>query len=238
MKTIKRFLGNLILTIILFALIAVCVLLGIGYVNYKQTIAIAPISETVSKIMEQDNYVTYEELSPYLINATIAIEDRNFFEHTGVDYKAITRSFISNLTTGEIVSGGSTITQQVIKNLYFDFDYSFLRKVSEIFFAYDLESQYSKEEILSLYVNIINYGDNHMGIYEASYGYFNKGPNELGLDEASLIAGIPQSPSNYQLSIHLKEAKLKQKRVLKAMIECKMLSKEEKLYVYDLYDVD
>lgn len=237
MKIIKKWIMNLLLTIFLVGCIGICILLALGYINYRQTIERVPISAKINEIINQDNYVPYEELSPYLINATIAIEDRDFYEHSGIDYKSIARSFIANVMNQGIVSGGSTITQQVVKNLYFDFDYSILRKVSEIFFAYDIENRYSKEEILALYVNIINYGDNHMGVYQASYGYYNKAPIELGLTEASLLAGIPQSPSNYQLSNHLQDAIEKQKLVLKAMLECNMLNDEEQMYIKDLYGV-
>ena len=237
MRIIKRFFINLLITVILLLFIAGLIVLALGYINYRQTIKKQPIQEKFHEIMNRDDYVPYDEISPYVINATIAIEDREFLEHNGIDIKAITRSLIINLTSGSIVSGGSTITQQVVKNLYFDFDYSFLRKVSEIFFAYDIENQFSKEEIISVYLNIINYGDNYMGIYQACHGYYNKEPSELGLTEASLIAGIPQSPSNLQLSNHLSEALNRQKLVLKAMLDCDMLTEEEIMYIKDLYGV-
>ena len=126
-----------------------------------------------------------------------------------------------------IVGGGSTITQQLAKNLYFDYQPSYLRKVSEIFVAYDLEKKLRKKEILELYVNVINYGDNHIGIYEAAHGYFHKEPSELTIDEATLLAGLPQSPSNYQLSNHYKEARLRQKQVLEAMVDTDVLTSHE-----------
>lgn len=237
MKLIKRFLFNLVLSILLIVLLGVGCILTLGYVSYKQIVAQAPVVETIDSIMEREYFVSYDELSPYLVDATIAIEDRDFFNHAGIDMVAIIRSFISNVSTGTVVSGGSTITQQLAKNLYYDFDYDFLRKVSEIFFAYEIETNYTKEEILAVYMNIINYGDNHMGIYEASYGYFNKAPMDLGLTEASLVVGIPQSPSNYQLSDHLPQALEKQKLVLKAMLECDMLNDDDKIYIRDLYGV-
>lgn len=237
MEKIKDFFKNLILSIILLAVIACMVLLGFGYVNYRQTIEKLPIAERIAQITSKPDYVTYEEISPYLINATIAIEDRTFFEHGGINYLSIIRSLLSNVLSGSVISGGSTITQQLVKNLYFDFDTSILRKTSEIFFAYDIENSYEKEEILALYLNVINYGDNHMGISEAADGYFGKTPKELGLSEASLLAGIPQSPSNLQLSNHFTEAKERQKKVLKDMITCEMLSQEEMDYVRDLYEI-
>lgn len=237
MKWLKHMLRKLIIIFVVVSVLVLGSVFVLGYISYSQMIKKAPIVETIGSIMNSENYVEYEELSPYLINATIAIEDRDFFDHSGIDFKAILRSLISNVSTGSVVSGGSTITQQVVKNIYFDFDYSFLRKITEIFFSRDIEKLYSKEEILALYMNIINYGDNHIGIYEASYGYFNKSPKELGLIEASLVAGIPQSPSYYQLSNHLEEALEKQKIVLKAMLECNMLTEDEQNYIRDLYNI-
>ena len=131
----------------------------------------------------------------------------------------------------EIRGGGSTITQQLAKNMYYTYQPSYLRKVSEIFTAYDLEKELSKKEILELYVNVINYGDNHIGIREASEGYFHKKPKDLTLDEATLLAGLPQSPANYQLSNHEDVARRRQIQVLNAMVRESMINEDEKMAV-------
>ena len=217
----------------IFVLLLMCgvFILGVGYMNYRKVIKETPIKEQVSEIRSNENYVTLEEVSPYLIKATVAIEDHRFYEHGGVDYISMLRALVQNVISKGIVGGGSTITQQLAKNMYFDYSANYIRKVSELFVAYDLEKQLSKDEILELYLNIINYGDNHIGILEASQGYFLKNPSKLTLDEASLLAGLPQSPSNYQLSIHLDAARNRQKYVLEAMVEYGYIDKSE---VYSL----
>lgn len=205
----------------IFLLLLICgtFVLGIGYMNYRMVIKEAPIEEQVSLIRSNENYVTLEEIIPYLMKATVAIEDHRFYEHGGIDYFSMLRALLQNIVSKGIVSGGSTITQQLAKNMYFDYSANYIRKISELFVAYDLEKHLSKNEILELYLNIINYGDNHIGILEASQGYFSKKTSELTLDEASLLAGLPQSPSNYQLSNHLDAARNRQKYVLEAMVE-------------------
>lgn len=223
MKIIKR-----ILLLFLAALLTLGILfVGVGYVNYKKAVSDMPIQEKVEKIRSQPHYVKIDEISPTLLEATVSIEDHRFYQHNGVDYRSLARALVNNIFASGIVGGGSTITQQLAKNLYFDYQPSYIRKMSEIFLAYDLEAELSKKEILELYVNVINYGDNHMGIYEASMGYFGKTPDQLSLDEASLLAGLPQSPSNYQLSNHETAARNRQKMVLSAMVREKHISQQD-----------
>lgn len=200
---------------------------GVGYLNYKNAIGKASISEKVAEIEKKSTYVASKDISEELLQATVAIEDHRFYDHNGIDYISLTRALANNIFAQGIVGGGSTITQQLGKNLYFDYQPSYIRKMSEIFLAYDLESELSKEKILELYVNVINYGDNHMGIYEASMGYFQKTPDQLTLQEATLLAGLPQSPSNYQLSNHYDAAKIRQKQVLEAMVKEKMINEQK-----------
>ena len=141
------------------------------------------------------------------------------------------RALYQNVLAGQIRGGGSTITQQLAKNMYYTYQPSYLRKVSEIFTAYDLEKELSKKEILELYVNVINYGDNYIGIKAASEGYFHKKPKDLTLDEATLLAGLPQSPANYQLSNHESAARKRQVQVLDAMIRENMIDEQQKTVV-------
>lgn len=200
---------------------------GVGYLNYRQAIDTESIEHKVSSIEQKTAYVETKDISPYLLQATVAIEDHRFYEHHGVDYISLGRAFINNIFAKGIVGGGSTITQQLAKNLYFDYQPSYIRKMSEVFMAYQLDKELSKEKVLELYVNVINYGDNHFGIYEASMGYFQKEPKDLTLDEASLLAGLPQSPSNYQLSNHEESARIRQKQVLAAMVEEDAISSQQ-----------
>ena len=161
----------------------------------------------------------------------LQFEDRRFYEHHGVEYRSMARALYQNVLAGQIRGGGSTITQQLAKNMYYTYQPSYLRKVSEIFTAYDLERELSKKEILELYVNVINYGDNYIGIKAASEGYFHKEPKDLTLDEATLLAGLPQSPANYQLSNHESAARNRQIQVLNAMIRENMIDEQQKAAV-------
>lgn len=214
MKILKR----ILLLILLLALLGGIVFAGVGFFNYKSAINKESIEDKVSEIQGRSEYVSSEDISPYLLKATVSIEDHRFYDHNGVDYFAMLRALVSNIFAKGIVGGGSTITQQLAKNLYFDYQSTYLRKASEVFMAYDLEGKLSKEAILELYVNVINYGDNYIGIKAASEGYFGKEPKDLTLNEATLLAGLPQSPSNYQLSDHKENALKRQKQVLEAMV--------------------
>ena len=223
-KKLIRFILCLILAVVL-------IFTTLGYFQYKTAIQSISIEDKVAQIQADENYVSLKQVSDYLKDATVAIEDRRFYEHHGVDFIAWLRIAKDLIFTQQINSGGSTITQQLAKNMYYTYQPSYLRKVSEIFTAYDLEKELSKKEILELYVNVINYGDNHIGIREDSEGYFHKKPKDLTLDEATLLAGLPQSPANYQLSNHEDVARRRQIQVLNAMVRESMINEDEKMAV-------
>lgn len=227
MKIIRK----LFLIFLLIIVILLTLFIGLGFVNYVKATNDVSIQEKVKEIKSRDSYVSYDEINENLLKATVAIEDRRFYEHHGVEYRSMARALYQNVVAREIRGGGSTITQQLAKNMYYTYQPSYLRKVSEIFTAYDLEKELSKKEILELYVNVINYGDNHIGIREASEGYFHKKPKDLTLDEATLLAGLPQSPANYQLSNHEDVARRRQIQVLNAMVRESMINEDEKMAV-------
>lgn len=227
MKKLKK----IFLILFLLLLIAFTSFVGIGYVNYVRATNETSIEDKIEEIKSQKSYVIYDNINENLLDATVSIEDHRFEKHNGVDYRSMARALINNLFAQGIVGGGSTITQQLAKNMYFTYQPSYIRKVSEIFVAYDLEKKLSKKEILELYVNVINYGDNHIGIKAASEGYFHKEPKDLTLKEATLLAGLPQSPSNYQLSNHKEEALGRQKQVLKAMLRDGKITKEQSVAI-------
>ena len=132
-----------------------------------------------------------------VIKATLAIEDERFYEHNGVDLKSIARASISNIRSGEIVEGGSTITQQLAKNIFLTHERTFDRKFREIVLAYQVEQRYSKNRILELYLNTVYYGNGAYGVKTASELYFNKEPRDLTVEEAALLAGLSKSPTRY-----------------------------------------
>ena len=137
----------------------------------------------------------YDEISQNMINATVAIEDKNFFKHRGVSETGIMRSFLTIIFKQEIQGGGSTITQQLIKNVLLDARQTPSRKIKEIILAIEVERRYSKEQILQMYLNEVPYGGSFWGIGSASQGYFGKAAKDLNIVEAAFLAGLPQSPS-------------------------------------------
>lgn len=157
-------------------------------------------------------WVDLEDVNYNLINAVVSIEDKNFYKHHGFDYLRIAKAMYQNIKNGKITQGASTISQQYIKNIYLDFNTSWKRKIEEAFLTLELEVHFTKDEILEGYLNNINYGQGNYGIGNASRYYFNKEPLDLTLEEALILAGIPNSPeyynpkANYDLSI--KRAKM------------------------------
>lgn len=207
---------------------------GKGYMGYLELQKTKTVDQAVQDIQSMDTYVDYDHLPTDLLRATVAIEDRRFYDHGGVDYIGLVRAVVSQFDSNLLKSGGSTITQQLAKNMYGMFDSSWDRKSTEFFIAKYLEKHYSKNEILTLYVNVINYGNDYTGIYEASVGYFGLVPNDLNIAQCTLLAGIPQSPNNYELVYHFQNAKEKQYAVLQAMEECGYISKSD---ISDIYNM-
>ena len=173
-----------------------------------------------------EDWVDLDHISDYLINATISAEDKHFFHHLGFDYLRIVKAMATNIKSGDTVQGASTITQQYAKNLFLDFGKTWTRKLQEAWITIKLESQYSKKEILEGYLNTINYGG-VFGIENASLYYFNKHASELNLAEASILAGIPKSPSNYSPISNEENAKARQKSILDSMVNNKYISCDE-----------
>ena len=185
----------------------------------------------VSEITKKDNFVKFDDMSQYYRNAVISVEDHRYYDHGPVDFIAIARALFTNVKNQKLQEGGSTITQQVAKNIVFSQEQTWLRKLGEIFAAYDLEKNYSKKEIFELYVNTSYFGEGFYGINDASYGYYNKSPKELNLDEASMLAGVPNAPSVYAPTVNPNLAKKRQAHVLNTMLEYGYISKEEALSI-------
>ena len=177
-------------------------------------------------IFNNYSWVSLDDISDNLIQATLSTEDRHFYKHMGFDYIRIVKAIISNVTSGSLSEGASTITQQYARNLYLNYDKTWERKIEEALLAFELETHYSKDEILEGYLNTINYGG-VFGIENASQYYFNKSAGELTLAEASMLAGIPQSPSNYSPLYNLDLAKKRQKTVLTLMYNNEEISEGE-----------
>ena len=177
-------------------------------------------------INSKGDYVELKDISKYLINATISIEDKNFYKHQGFDFLRIFKSLYINTVNNKPVQGASTITQQYAKNLFLEFDKTWKRKLKEAWLTVRIESQYSKDEILEGYLNSINYGGIY-GINNASYYYFNKSSKDLDLAEASILAGIPKSPKNYSPILNYEKAKERQYIVLQSMVNNNYITESE-----------
>jgi penicillin-binding protein 1A len=157
-------------------------------------------------------------ISPWLPKATVAIEDRRFYEHGGVDYIGIARAAWQDVTAGKVLQGGSTITQQLVRNLYTGQQRTFSRKVKEACLAIKLANKWSKQKILNEYVNTVYYGNHAYGIEAASETYFSRHAKSLTLAQAALLAGLPQAPSSYDPFVNPKDAVARRDEVLKAML--------------------
>ncbi len=179
-----------------------------------------------------DEWISLSQMSPYIINATISVEDKNFYKHSGFDYLRIIKAMLINIKNGKTLQGASTITQQYAKNLFLDFDKTWSRKIEEAFLTLRLEAHYSKDEILEGYLNTINYGG-IFGIENASKYYFNKSAKELTLAEASILAGIPKSPSNYSPTQNPEAAKQRQRIILDSMVKNEYITEEEMEEAYN-----
>lgn len=216
----------LMITIIIFLMMIGQVFLR-GYERFSE-IYHGHMLMVIKTHQNNPDYVRLEDIPEMLIDATLAIEDRRFYHHMGFDLKAIARASIQNLFSGEIISGGSTITQQVSKNLFLTFEQTYERKITELLLAVAIEEKFSKEEILELYLNVINYGDGQIGIYKASKHYFNKSPQGLSPSESILLSGLPQGPSRYNLNNNLENAYKRSDQVLMALVDYKVIKGSQK----------
>ncbi len=222
----KLFRKILIITLLLL-IVATSLIFIIGYSYYANALKEKPLLSRIEEITSKENYMSFEELPDVYVNAVIAVEDHRFYEHGAVDPIGIARALYTNIRDGKFDEGGSTITQQVAKNVVFNQDQNIVRKIGEIFAAHDLEKNYSKDEIFAIYVNSSYFGDGYYCIYDASKGYFNKEPKDLTLSEAAMLAGVPNAPSVYSPTVNPDLAKKRQKHVLSRMVEYGYISQEE-----------
>lgn len=171
--------------------------------------------------------VELEDISPLVIKATLSVEDRKFYEHSGFDIKGMGRAVLVNLEKGSRTQGASTLTQQLARNLYLTHEKTWTRKAKEAVYTLQLEMKYSKDEILRMYLNEIYYGHGAYGIEAASQMYFGKSAADLDLAESAMLAGIPKGPTYYSPYTHMDNAKKRQEIILSVMAELGEISKSE-----------
>lgn len=231
-----KFIKKLIFTILLLIIIVISVIVYLGHNMYQEAIDKVSIYDKVQKIKDDENYITIDNIPNNFKHAIVAVEDHRFYNHSGIDLITTTRSMLENIKEKDIVAGGSTITQQTGRLMYFTQEQRFTRKVAELFVAFDLERNYSKDEILELYCNMIYYGDGYHGIKEASNGYFKKEAKDLTLAEASLLAGLPNAPSAYSPTKNKKLAHKRQSVVLTQMVKYEYITEDQKQEIENGYN--
>lgn len=227
----KKFLKRIIAAIVIVMLVAVA---GIGfayvipgYQAYKQAIANIPIEEKIEAIRSMENYTKLSDVPKIYKDAVIAVEDHRYYRHGAFSFVSIARAVRNNIKIGKAAEGGSTITQQVAKNLYFEMDKSLTRKFAELFLAVELEKMYSKDEILEIYLNSIYYGSGYYNIYDASMGYYGVEPKDLTDFQATELAGVPNAPSVYSPDNNSPLTAQRQQQVLGCMVEYGYLTQKE-----------
>ena len=224
MKFIKRVLILILIVVIIIATI----FMAKGKKMYEDALQGTSLESVVESIKCGRNYVKIQDLPQDYINAVIAVEDNRFRKHGAIDSIAIMRALWINISTSSFKEGGSTITQQVAKNiLYIEETDVVVRKIAEIRTAIDLEKIYSKDEILELYVNTIYFGDGYYGIKEACNGYLDKEPIDMTLYDSTMMAGIPNAPSIYAPTANPELTKSRQQKVISDMVEYGYISQEE-----------
>lgn len=224
MKVVKK----IIIFIILIIALIISLITYKGYTLYKKALEEISVKDKVEEIKAQENYTKIEDMPEFYLNAVIAVEDHRFYEHGAIDPIAIARAIWTNVKSFELKEGGSTITQQLAKNIYFTQEKTALRKISEIFMAYEIERNCDKDEILELYLNTSYFGDGYYCVKNASQGYFGKDPIDMNKYESSLLAGIPNAPSIYAPTKNPDLASQRQRQVLDKMVKYKYITEDEK----------
>lgn len=212
-----KFLRKLLFFFICIIIIVLLFCFAVGYVTYSKALEKEPLISRIDDVQSKEHYTKYDDISKNYLNAVVAAEDHRFYNHGAIDIIGICRAIYTNIRNKELQEGGSTITQQLAKNVVFNQEVSFSRKCGEVLAAFEIEKNYSKNEILELYVNTCYFGDGYYGIYDASYGYYKKAPSDLTLDEATMLAGIPNAPSVYSPSVNPSLAKQRQNYVINKM---------------------
>lgn len=196
----KKLLFKMII-ILLVVITGFCGYYGyLGYQIYQDKIQEQSLSERVNQLKSKEDYVTLDQISPIYKEAVLESEDRRFYQHGPVDYYGLARAMLTNLTTFSFKEGGSTITQQLSKNLCLSFEKDLSRKFAEVFIARDLEKMYSKDEILEMYLNITYLGEGNYGIQAASQYYYHIDAIDLNKQQSDILVKTLKRPSIYNPS--------------------------------------
>lgn len=222
-----KIIRNILITVVLIGIVVGGIFVKNGYDMYKNALEKIPLEVKISSIKEKTMYAKIDEIPQIYKDAVISVEDHRFYKHNGVDIIAIGRAFINDIKAIDFVEGGSTITQQLAKNIYFTQEKKITRKIAEVFMAFEIEKEYNKDQILELYLNTSYFGDGYYTVKEACKGYFNKELNEMTDYECILLAGVPNAPSVYAPTKNSELAIQRQKQVMNKMVEYEYLTQEE-----------
>lgn len=215
--------GLALLALLCLGLVLACK----GYCLYRQALGSCSIAEKIEEVHRTPGFTPLEKLPAFYIQAVLAVEDHRFYSHPGFDLIAIARALWNDLLAGHFVQGGSTITQQLAKNLWFTQEKRLVRKAAELFMALELENVCTKREILELYVNSIYFGSGYTGIGQAAGGYYGRQPSGLNMAQCAMLAGIPNAPSAYALDENPGLAAQRQRQVLRQMVRRHYLTQEQ-----------
>lgn len=196
----KKIISRLFIIILLAALTFLGYYGYLGYEMYQDVIDEKSLVDRIKELETKDNYVELDQISPIYQELVIDSEDKRFYDHGPVDYIGLARAMATNVVTMSFKEGGSTITQQLAKNLCLSFEKSLDRKIAEVFIARELESDYSKDEILEMYLNITYLGEGNYGIKEACNYYYDIEPIELDEQQAKVLVKTLKAPSVYNPS--------------------------------------
>lgn len=221
-----RVLRIIILVIVSAVVITIGIFSVIGAKMHFDAVGAKPITELAEEIRSKSSFVSYDELPGFYINAVLATEDRQFENHCGINPASILRALWHDVTTLSLEQGGSTITQQLAKNLYYTQEKKLSRKFAEVFTAFAIENTLTKNEIFELYVNTIYFGSGYYGISEAADGYYQKQVSELSDYESAMLAGLPNAPTAYSLDSAPELAKQRLNQVLAAMTDWGVITED------------
>lgn len=233
MRKIIKGILTIIGVIFLICVIGIVAYLGIIYNEVNTEIKAGKIEKTVDSIRERNTYVKKEKIDKLYLKAVVAAEDRRYYSHGAVDIMGFSRAMYNNIISLKLKEGGSSITQQLSKNIFLDQKTELERKIKELFYAIELEKRYSKDDILELYVNTSYFGAGYYGIGPATKGYYDKTPEKLNLNEIAFLAGVPNAPSVYNPYEHYELALQRRNIVLRKMVYNGDITQEEAIIVYN-----
>lgn len=195
MKKILKRLSAAFLAVCLLGATVAAPVVKRGYDMYKQAVEQTPIEQKVNEIRSSDAYTSLDEISGVFVETLLQSEDKRFYYHFGIDPIAFVRAMAINISQGQYVQGGSTITQQLAKNMYFSFEKKLARKVAELFVAFQLEKMYSKDDILAMYCSLAYFGENCYGVKQASQYYYSVSPSQLDRQQSQQMVEALKAPS-------------------------------------------